>query len=210
MEPTYFIINSSKDIREVGDLKVIIIGETYDPSHDSYLLASHTRYYGNVIDLGCGSGYITAELIKLGNNVIAIDINPYAVISTKETLIANNLYNERANIIQGDGLKVLRPCKCFNAIFTNPPYLPISEFNSWLGISWSGGCEGVEVFLNMINGADELLKECGEIIFTHSTLSNIGKIVSRLSSLGFNVHEITRKCFFMECIVLFKASRVNQ
>lgn len=160
---SYKVLNTEKTCRRIDDLNVVIIGYTYNPSHDSYLLASRCRYLGKVVDLGCGSGYLTAKLVSVGNEVISIDLSPYAVLSTKETLITNNFYNEFVHIIQGDGLKVLRPSKSFNAVFVNPPYLPVKELNDWLGRAWSGGDEGVEVFLNMIEGVEGILKDDGMI-----------------------------------------------
>lgn len=205
---SYKVLNTEKTCRRIDDLDVVIIGYTYNPSHDSYLLASRCRYLGKVVDLGCGSGYLTAKLVSVGNEVVSIDLSPYAVLSTKETLITNNLYNEFVHIIQGDGLKVLRPSKSFNAVFVNPPYLPVKEFNDWLGRAWSGGDEGVEVFLNMIEGVEGILKDDGMIYFISSTLSNIEKVVECLRGKGFRVDVIDELCFFMECIKLLIAMRI--
>lgn len=202
---SYFIKSAGKSVRYVDEFRVVVLSETYDPSHDSYLLASKAKYLGKVIDLGCGAGYLTAKLISLGNEVVAIDLSPYAVISTKETLKANDLYSERVHVIQSDGLKALRPSKIYNAIYVNPPYLPVNEFDSWLGRSWSGGEDGVEVFINMINGFNDLLLDEGTLYFVLSTLSNIGRVNAYLSSLGFKVEELSELCFFMECIKLYKA-----
>jgi release factor glutamine methyltransferase len=204
---SYKVLNDERTCRSIDNLNVVIIGYTYDPSHDSYLLASRCTYLGRVVDLGCGSGYLTAKLVSVGNEVLSIDLSPYAVLSTKETLITNNLYNEYVHIIQGDGLKMLRPSKSFNAVFVNPPYLPVKEFSDWLGRTWSGGDEGVEVFLKMIEGVEDILRDDGMIYFISSTLSNIEKVVEYLRGKGFKVDVIDQLCFFMECIKLLIAVR---
>ena len=185
-----------------------MVGDTYNPSNDTFLLAKAVKNYGVVIDLGSGSGYITTLLAKASNYVIAIDISPFAVLSTRETIIKNNI-SELVDIIQCDGLKCLRPCRCFRAIFINPPYLPVSEFESWHGIAWSGGKEGIEVFLKMIDGIEALLSKNGEMIFVHSSLSNIDKLLNTLNSKGFCTEELDRECFYWECILLFKSVVCN-
>ncbi len=204
---SYHIKSAEKSIKRVDEFSIVLYSETYDPSHDSYLLASKARYLGKVIDLGCGAGYLTAKLAALGNEVIAIDLSPYAVLSTKDTLKVNDLYNERVHVLQSDGLKALRASKIYNAIYVNPPYLPVNEFDSWLGRTWSGGKDGVEVFINMIYGFDELLLEEGVLYFILSTLSSMESVNAYLSSLGFKVEKLSELCFFMECIELYNAVR---
>lgn len=207
LERSYNIMRGDRIVRNIDGVNVVILENVYDPSHDSYLISSVVKYHGKVVDLGSGSGYLTAKLVMAGNEVIAIDISPYAVMSTKETLISNNVYNEYVHIIQGDGLKPLRRDKFIDAIYVNPPYLPVYEFHNWLSRSWSGGSEGIQVFLNMIEGINELLKESGVIYFTLSTCSNIDRAVEWLSNVGFKAVEICEICFFMECIKLFHASK---
>lgn len=185
-----------------------MVGATYNPSDDTFLLAKAVKSYGKVIDLGSGSGYITTLLAMEGNYVVAIDISPFAVLSTWRTVIRNSV-SELVDVIQCDGLKCLRPCKCFKAIFINPPYLPVLEFESWYGVTWSGGKEGIEVFLKMIKGVETILSKGGEIVFVHSSLSNINKLLDTLHTKGFCTEELDRKCFYSECILLFKSMVCN-
>ncbi len=189
-------------------MEVAIVGETYEPSHDSYLLASSVRCgeYCTVVDLGSGSGYITVVLAKCKYHVIALDISPCAVLSTHITSKVNGV-DVYVDVIQSDGIRCLRPCRCFKVIFCNPPYLPVNESSTWIGISWSGGLEGIEVFLNMIEGVENIMSADGELIFVHSTLANLDKLLRELASRGFEVEELQRQCFFWECIVLFRARR---
>ena len=48
----------------------------------------------DVLEYGCGNGWVTSELAALGANVYAFDISKEAVLKTNEFLITNNLHSK--------------------------------------------------------------------------------------------------------------------
>lgn len=59
------------------------------------LLKKHLSFGMNVLDVGCGSGILSALALKLGaNRVVAVDNDPLAVKKTLETFEINNLKAE--------------------------------------------------------------------------------------------------------------------
>ena len=74
-----------------------------------------------VIEIGCGSGFISKYILAKGNNITSIlinDINPYAIKSAKD-----NIKDKRAKFILGNGIKMIQN-KNFDLIICNPPYIP--------------------------------------------------------------------------------------
>jgi 2-polyprenyl-3-methyl-5-hydroxy-6-metoxy-1,4-benzoquinol methylase len=59
-----------------------------------------------VVEYGCGEGWITRDLARLGGNVCAFDISPQAVESTKRTLAAENLLDRcSVNVMPAEKLE---------------------------------------------------------------------------------------------------------
>ncbi|MBR9728337.1 methyltransferase [Shewanella intestini] len=74
---------------------------------------------GQVLDFGCGTGVISAALLKQNPSLkmSCIDINAMALLSCELTLAANDM---RANIYPSDGFAQIT--QHFNAIVSNPPF----------------------------------------------------------------------------------------
>lgn len=56
-----------------------------------------------VLDVGCGTGVLTEQFVRMGADVTAIDITPKAVELTKKRLA---LYNLRAEVLEGDAQRM--------------------------------------------------------------------------------------------------------
>lgn len=74
---------------------------------------------GNVLDVGCGDGVISAWLARRGAEVTAVDINAFAVEATRRTLLANSL---NGRVLQSDIYSALPEGARFSAIVSNPPF----------------------------------------------------------------------------------------
>ncbi len=76
---------------------------------------------GNVLDLGCGYGVIgiIAGLVEPGIKVYFVDINPLAIIATKQNA---KRYLDRARFVikKNDGLAGIN--ETFSAVYSNPPF----------------------------------------------------------------------------------------
>ena len=72
-------------------LEILVPKTVYPPREDSRLLIDCinkiNQSKGKAMEIGCGTGIISINLAKKGWVVEALDINPYAIISTKENII---------------------------------------------------------------------------------------------------------------------------
>ena len=77
---------------------------------------------GKIADFGCGAGVISAYLAKLNpkNRIFALDVDAFALASTKMTFEKNNLLPEQLEIKAVHGIE---DAPLFlHAIVSNPPF----------------------------------------------------------------------------------------
>lgn len=194
------------------NVQYVVLGDAYEPSDDSYMLANYIekalpkRLGGRgcrlAIDVGCGSGILTIELCSVCREVIALDLSPDAVASTIANLKKSDAPCLYA-VVQGDGLSPLSYVKADLVVF-NPPYLPVRD-EGWAGIAWSGGEDGVEVFLEVASCVPRILRRGGVFVFVLSSMGDVDKAVRRLTRMGFVVRVVDRKKFFFEELLLLEA-----
>jgi 16S rRNA (guanine1207-N2)-methyltransferase len=74
---------------------------------------------GHILDFGCGAGVLGAALKRRypDNQITLLDVDAFAVESSRLTLAANGL---QANVINGDGIDAAP--KGLSAILSNPPF----------------------------------------------------------------------------------------
>lgn len=65
-----------------------------------YLFASRLCRFKKVIDLGCGSGYGSAELAKKAESVVGVDVSEEAIAEAREQYTAANLQFQVASLEQ--------------------------------------------------------------------------------------------------------------
>lgn len=61
-------------------------------------MSSHIKNYKNILEIGCGSGISTLNLLKTGHNVIIVEFNEIFIDMTKKLLNDNKYYD--INIIK--------------------------------------------------------------------------------------------------------------
>ena len=84
-----------------------------------YLDSSNLREL-TVIDYGCGSGILGIAALSLGaKNVIAVDIDPQAVIATKENAKINNV-DKKINVVSSASLADIKADLLIANILSNP------------------------------------------------------------------------------------------
>ena len=140
----------------------------YEPAEDSWLMVDYLPFFkGSVLEIGCGSGIISINLAKRGNQVTAVDINPKAIESTKINSKKNNVELE---IIEGDMFSKLKNRK-FDTIVCNPPYLPPTDrYNDpELSLAVEGGATGTEFTLKLLKEANNFLQKNGSIYIIQSS-----------------------------------------
>ena len=84
-----------------------------------YLDSSNLREL-TVVDYGCGSGILGIAALSLGaKNVIAVDIDPQAVIATKENAKINNV-DKKINVVSSESLTDIQADLLIANILSNP------------------------------------------------------------------------------------------
>jgi release factor glutamine methyltransferase len=189
---------------------VFQVGENvYEPAEDSFLFAEslQVREKDKVIDMGTGCGILGILAAAKAEEVLAVDINPYAVTCAKENAKLNHTFGKMF-FAQGDLFGPVRAGERFDLILFNAPYLPseADEESSWLDRAWGGGVSGRDVINGFVREAPKYLKHDGEILLMQSTLSNVEETFSSFKEEGLTAKVIAKRDLpFFETIVLLKA-----
>jgi len=182
----------------------------YEPAEDSFLFAEnlHPGKSDIVIDVGTGSGILGIVAADCAAEVVAVDINPFAVRCAKENARRNDV-TDRISFIQGNLFKPIRRGTVFDLILFNAPYLPSEDAEDlWLERAWAGGAVGRKVIDHFICEAPKYLKSNGEILLMQSTLSNVEETLYSLERRGLKPDAIARQDLpFFETIELVRAKR---
>lgn len=115
-----------------------------------------------IVDIGCGTGGLTLEFAKLAKTVYSIDINPDAIVTTKQNLEKHGLTGN-VELIEGDGFEVLDKIEKFDLLV----------------IGGSGG----KLPLLIEKGYNKLKKN-GRIIITAILLETCSEAISSLKKLS--------------------------
>ena len=181
----------------------------YEPAEDSLLFAENldVEKGSQVLGVGTGCGMLGVLAAEKAGNVVAIDLNPYAVCCARENAALNNLRCKLA-FIQTDLLTALNESARFDLILFNAPYLPAAECEaeSWIGRSWTGGINGRQVIDRFISEAPLHLKPNGRILLMQSTLTNVEETISKFAEHNLKASiKAQRKLPFFETLTLIEA-----
>ncbi|NLE03808.1 MAG: methyltransferase [Crenarchaeota archaeon] len=187
-----------------------VFPDVYLPAEDSFFFAEKLSLLDNfasVLDMGTGSGILAIVAAKKSRNVVAIDLNPFAIRCANNNAKKNGV-NDKIQCFQGDLFSALNENVTFDLILFNSPYLPSeeSETNFWLGRSWAGGINGRNVIDKFILNVSSYLKKTGQILLLQSTLSNVDQTMEIFSTKGFEAQILdSYPLAFFEKLVLIKA-----
>jgi release factor glutamine methyltransferase len=175
--------------------------EVYAPNDDSYLLLKVIEVMPGerFLEIGCGSGLIALHAAKAGAEVVAADINPYAVECAKRNAARNNL---RIKLLTSDLFEKVEGY--FDAIAFNPPYLPEeTRSTSWIEKSWSGGDEGSEIAARFLEEAWRHLAPGGRV---YLILSSLGGFMTALKAAKehYDSEMMEEKHMFFESIYAYR------
>ena len=125
-----------------------------------------------ILDLGTGSGCIAIALAKSlpQVKVVALDISAKALEIASRNAIANKVA-DRVSFVQGDLFAPLEKGLMFDAIVSNPPYIPDRDINELdkdvrdyePRLALSGGGDGFSVFDGILSGAGAKLGAGGHL-----------------------------------------------
>ncbi len=178
---------------------------SYEPAEDTFLLADAIRRYSGkmALEIGVGSGYVTAEICKRNPFVVGTEISKKALKEAKIRLKSLNLDN--FELVLCDGASPFRE-RCFDRVLFNPPYVPSSKI---VDRTVDGGKEGIEVIERFIEQSSRVISKSGSIVFVLSTLSNYDKIIKMLRKMSFKVSKMAKRKLFFEEIFVVEAQRLH-
>ena len=174
--------------------------EVYQPAEDTYLLLkaaiAEARDSDRVLEVGCGSGLISRNLAPMVREVLATDINPFAVSVVREYGIPVI----RADLFRGIKAK-------FDMVIFNPPYLPTSEEEKnagWINFALDGGESGRETIKRFFLDLGPHLTPGGRALILLSSLTGITMVEEMAINLGFEVRQVAVERYFFELLYVFK------
>ncbi|MCL5090260.1 MAG: methyltransferase [Candidatus Marsarchaeota archaeon] len=185
----------------MNQVKIRMCESVYSPAEDSYLLAEavEEQAFGEVLDLGCGSGIqgITAAL--KGCKVTFADISEKALECARANAGLNNIKGEfiKSDLFSGINRR-------YNTIIFNPPYLyskPIKKLKETgkLDANLDGGIKGRELIDKFINRYIDYVNEEHIVLMLESSLNGYENDVEKL---GGTI--IKEKNLFFEKLAVIK------
>ena len=167
----FSLYSSSKRIVEYDGVGVFTDSShinVWCPSIDTILFAKALKEllkkkndFKKVIEIGCGSGYLSKYLLEKDRKIKSIlinDINPYAIKCAMD-----NISDSRALFYSGDGIKKINDQK-FDLIICNPPYVPRPRSID------DNPYEGIGLLNHIVHEGQKYLSPGGMIITNVSSL----------------------------------------
>ncbi|KAI5159657.1 release factor glutamine methyltransferase [Nematocida ausubeli] len=180
----------------------------YPASEDTYLMedairARHERNVQFIVEVGCGSGYISKVLAEVYpfSQIISTDINPHAIEETSRVCKRLNVTVVQTSII--DSIKENIDMAVFN-----PPYLPSEKeylTGEWMDRSWAGGEKGMEI-------TNKFLDETAHIHIRYVLLcqyNNPADVIEKLVSKGYCVEVIKQQKILNENLQIVRIERTE-
>ena len=181
----------------------------YEPAEDSFLFAENldVPLGAKVLDVGTGCGLLAVLAAAKKGNVLALDLNPFAVRCAKHNSRLNNV-QDKISFFQADLFTAFGESTEFDLITFNAPYLPglQHEADSWIGRSWAGGPDGRQVIDRFISQAPLHLKHDGRILMMQSTLADENKTIRKFWEHNLSASVIAQCTLpFFETLTLVQA-----
>jgi len=197
------------------DIVLNVPENVYYPEDDSILLARYLEKQQlknkNLLEVGCGSGFLSILAAKLGAHVKAVDISQDAI----ETITDNAELNDvEIEIKQSDLLQNVTGQ--YDIIIFNAPYLPADVDTKIIGDSeavraiyndhrWAGGPTGREVIERFIAQASGHLNKDGKIFLLISSLTGEQEVLNIFRKHGFGAEVKHREKIPWEELLIIEA-----
>jgi release factor glutamine methyltransferase len=181
-------------------MRVITLPGVFRPRPDSWMLAAHLRAQmtglpptPSVLDVCTGSGALAIAGAQAGAGAVtAIDVSRRAVMSVR---INARLNGVRVRALRGDLLAPVAGER-FDAIVSNPPYLPAEEHElprRGQRRAWDAGADGRVLLDRICAEAPAHLNPGGFLLLVHSSVCGLEPTVERLEGAGLRVDVLERR-----------------
>ncbi len=140
---------------------------------ETVLNISQSENFENIIDMCTGSGCIAISLALNGiKRLAACDISQGALNTAKRNAEYNNVL-EKISFIQGDLFENIDKNTKYNAIVSNPPYIPSGEISSLMREvrdneplnALDGGRDGLDFYRKITEKSLDYLADGGYLFF---------------------------------------------
>lgn len=177
---------------------VCVFEDVYEPAEDSFMLAEAAHGIVSedmdVLEVGTGSGYVSAMIKPHVRCLIATDINPNACRCARKNGI---------DVIRTDLFSGIK--KKFHLVMFNTPYLPTDDdekMEGWINHAYDGGKSGTDVTSRFIANVRDILTDSGSILIVTSSLAGVGDVSQMMQEAGFSATVVASKHYFFEDIVV--------
>jgi HemK-related putative methylase len=171
----------------------------YEPREDSYLLQKYVKKYayGNVLDIGTGSGIQAETAAKKKNvtSVLAVDIDEEVLSSLKKKKLSRKVTVKKSDLFS-------HVSGTFDTIIFNPPYLPQDRGMEDSAIY--GGKRGFEILERFLTEVGDHLTERGIVLIVFSSLTNKENIDAIIAQQFLESQELERQHLFFEELYCYR------
>jgi release factor glutamine methyltransferase len=177
-------------------MRLFTLPGVFRPRPDSWMLARALAAEGlapgaRVLDVCTGSGMLAIAAAQRGACATAIDISRRAVLCARVNARLNGV---RVRALRGDLLTAVSGER-FDAIVSNPPYLPGDADLPERGAerAWEGGHDGRALVDRLCSQAARHLAPGGVLLIVHSSLCGTDSTLAILREHGLRAEVTVRR-----------------
>jgi len=179
-------------------VRLVTLPGVFKPISDSRFLADVLREQtlppgASVLDLCTGSGILAiAAALRGARAVTAVDVSRRAVATVRVNALLNRV---RVRAVRGDLFDAVGDQR-FDAIVTNPPYVPSEEDvlpSRGRQRAWQAGRDGRLVLDRIVAGVGDHLRPGGFVLITHSSVLGTERTIADLAALGLEAECVARR-----------------
>lgn len=196
-------------------LPMVTLPGVYRPRPDSWLLAQALSAEGllagaSVLDLCAGSGVLAVVAAREGATVTAVDVSRRALLCTRI-----NAWRHRVVVRtrRGDLFDGVPPGELFDAIVSNPPYVPAATDElprRGAARAWDAGRDGRALLDRVCADARSHLRPGGVLLLVHSSVCDVAATAAALENQGLTVDIVGCRTAAMGPIMRARASAMWQ
>jgi release factor glutamine methyltransferase len=173
-----------------GELWLLTPPGVFVPRSDAGMLleAAQGRIGGRVLDLCTGSGVLALSVQPYAARVTAVDASALSAATARLNAALNR---RQVEVLHGDLFAPVAGRR-FDAIVSNPPYLPVADgHDPELGSkAWNGGRDGRQVIDRICRQAAAHLTPGGEVLLVQSSLTRVGPTLDLLERSGLRTEVV--------------------